>query len=36
MNNPALPAGLDWRSHSGASQHTAKNRAKKALPVYAE
>jgi hypothetical protein len=35
MSNPALPDGLDWRSHSGASQHNAKNRAKKASPVYA-
>jgi hypothetical protein len=34
MSNPALPDGLDWRSHS-ASQHNAKNRAKKASPVYA-
>jgi hypothetical protein len=35
MNNPALLDGLDRRCHSGASQHNGKNRAKKALPVYA-
>jgi hypothetical protein len=34
MNNPALPDGLDSRSHSGASQHT-KNGEKKASSVSA-